>query len=204
MKTKIETVIWDLGNVLIKWDQRNLYRKIFESEEKMEWFLENICTMDWNEQQDAGRTWAAGVELLVAQYPEYEAEITAFDTRWAEMLDGPIEGSAAILRQLKTANQHRLYALTNWSAEKFPTALERFDFLQLFEGILVSGAEGIKKPDPKIYQLLLNRYDINPVTSVFIDDSLKNIKAAQAMGIHDIHFQSAKQLYKDLEKYGVL
>jgi len=204
MKRNIETVIWDLGNVLIKWDPRNLYRKIFDKEETMEWFLEEICTMDWNEAQDGGRTWAEGIRLLVAQYPDYTKEINAYHARWEEMLGGSIEGSAAILRHLKENNSHRLYALTNWSAETFPIALETFDFLQLFEGILVSGAENLKKPDPKIYHLLLDRYHINPATAVFIDDSLRNIKAARAIGINAIHFKSAEQLNQELTEYGVL
>ncbi len=204
MKRTIETVIWDLGNVLIKWDPKNLYRKIFEEEEKMNWFLNEVCTMDWNEAQDAGRTWKEGIQLLVAKHPDYTKEINAYWDRWEEMLGGPIEGSAHILRSMKKKGNHRLYALTNWSAETFPIALETFDFLQLFEGILVSGAENLKKPDPKIYQLLLDRYQINPETAVFIDDSLRNIKAARAIGINAIHFESAEQLSEELEAYGVL
>ncbi len=204
MKRTIETVIWDLGNVLIKWDPKNLYRKIFDDEEKMDWFLSEVCTMDWNEAQDGGRTWKEGIQLLVAAYPDYTKEINAYWDRWEEMLGGAIEGSAHILRSLKEKDSHRLYALTNWSAETFPIALETFDFLQLFEGILVSGAENLKKPDPKIYQLLLDRYQINPETAVFIDDSLRNIKAARAMGINAIHFESAEQLSTQLQAYGVL
>ena len=204
MKRNIETVIWDLGNVLIKWDPKNLYRKIFEEEEKMDWFLNEVCTMDWNEAQDGGRTWKEGIQLLVAEHPAYTKEINAYWDRWEEMLGGAIEGSATILQHLKEKNSHRLYALTNWSAETFPIALETFDFLQLFEGILVSGAENLKKPDPKIYQLLLDRYQINPATAVFIDDSLRNIKAAKAMGINTIHFTSAEQLSQELTDYGVL
>ena len=204
MKRTIETVIWDLGNVLIKWDPKNLYRKIFDDEEKMDCFLSEVCTMDWNEAQDGGRTWKEGIQLLVAAYPDYTKEINAYWDRWEEMLGGSIEGSAHILRSLKEKDSHRLYALTNWSAETFPIALETFDFLQLFEGILVSGAENLKKPDPKIYQLLLDRYQINPETAVFIDDSLRNIKAARAMGINAIHFESAEQLSTQLQAYGVL
>ncbi len=203
MNPSIETIIWDLGNVLIKWNPKNLYRTIFDTEEKVDWFLSNICTSDWNEQQDAGRTWEEGTNLLIQQYPEYETQILAYWKRWKETLVGVISGSEKILRTLKAQNTHRLYALTNWSAETFPIARERYDFLQLFEGILVSGEEYLKKPDPKIYQLLLDRYQINPHTSIFIDDSERNVKGAQALGIHAIHFQHPGQLQRDLAGYGV-
>ena len=204
MKATIETIIWDLGNVLIKWDPKQLYRTIFDTEEEVNWFLENICTHDWNEQQDAGRTWAEGTQLLIDQYPEHEEAILAYWKRWPETLVGRISGSEQILRTLKSQNTHRLYALTNWSAETFPVAQKRYDFLQLFEGILVSGEEKLKKPDPKIYQLLLDRYSIDPATALFIDDSEKNILGAQALGIHTIHFKYPQQLKRELEGYGVM
>lgn len=203
MKPVIETIIWDLGNVLIKWDPKYLYRQIFETEEKVNWFLSNICTLDWNEQQDAGRTWAEGIRILVDQYPEYEEEINAYWNQWEQTLVGVLTGSEKILRALKEKNNHRLYALTNWSAETFPIALERYDFLQLFEGILVSGEEKLKKPDPKIYQLLLDRYQINPSTALFIDDSERNVKGAQAVGLEAIHFKHPTQLLRELTEYSV-
>jgi len=204
MKAPIESIIWDLGNVLIKWDPRFLYRKIFDTEEQVDWFLNNICTLDWNEQQDAGRTWEEGTRLLIKQYPEHEEAILAYWKRWKETLVGVISGSEAMLRTLKEQNNYRLYALTNWSAETFPIALERYDFLQLFEGILVSGDEKLKKPDPRIYQLLLDRYNIDPTTSVFIDDSERNIIGAQALGINTVHFKHPKQAKRELATYGVL
>jgi len=203
MNTPIKTIIWDLGNVLIKWDPRFLYRQIFDTEEQVNWFLTNICTSDWNEQQDAGRTWEEGTSLLIQQYPEHEQAIMAYWTRWKETLVGVISESETMLRRLKEQNNYRLYALTNWSAETFPVALERYDFLQLFEGILVSGEEKLKKPDPKIYQLLLDRYDIEPTTSVFIDDSEKNIRGAQVLGINTVHFKHPKQAKRELEAYGI-
>lgn len=200
----INTVIFDLGGVLIDWNPRYLYRKIFDSEEKMEWFLKEICNSDWNEQQDAGRTLEEATRVLVAEYPEYQSEISAYYGRWTEMLGGTISGTVDILKTLKSANQHRIYALTNWSAETFPYALQQFEFLQWFEGILVSGVEKVKKPDPKIYHLILDRYQIDPSTAVFIDDSKKNVLGSESVGLKAIQFDSPVQLERELKDLRVL
>jgi len=201
---QIETIIFDFGAVLIDWEPRRLYRKIFDNENDMEEFLTKICTHDWNVQQDAGRTLEDATNLLVKKHPKFKSEIEAFYGRWEEMLGGPIQSTVDILELLQKRNTHRLYGLTNWSAETFPIALRDYYFLQYFEGILVSGVEKLIKPDPEIYKLILERYDINPKTAIFIDDSEKNVKGAEACGIKGIHFKSGEQLKKDLEKLGVL
>jgi len=203
MSTTIDTVIFDLGGVLIDWNPKYLYKKIFSDEEEMEYFLKEICTPHWNELQDGGRPIAEATDILLQQHPKYTEQIKAFYGRWTEMLGGPIDGTVEILKQLKAANTHRIYALTNWSAETFPIALERYDFLQLFEGILVSGTEHLKKPDPKIYELILKRYDIKGQHAVFIDDNLRNIKASIECGIHGIHFTSPEQLKVDLKTFEI-
>ncbi len=195
---QIETIIFDFGGVLIDWNPRYMYRKIFDDEARMEYFLKHICTSDWNEEQDAGRSMAEGTRIAIAAHPEWETEIRAFYGRWEEMLGGAIEGTVNILRKLHADGKYRLIGLTNWSAETFPVAQERFDFLQLFEGILVSGAEKIRKPNPKIYELVLERYTIDASKAIFIDDNLRNVKAARASGISSIHFQSVEQLEEDL------
>lgn len=200
----IETVIFDLGNVLINWDRKNLYRKIFKDEDKMNYFLDNVATMDWNEQQDAGRLWSVATDILVRQHPAFEPEIRAYFDRWTEMLDGAIEGTVEILKEFHESKRYRLYALTNWSDELFHHAIERFEFLELFEGIVVSGREFMKKPDLRIYHLTLNRYNIEAETAVFIDDSQRNIDAAKQLNIHGIHFKSPEQLRKDLELMDIL
>ena len=200
----IETVIFDLGNVLINWDRKNLYRKIFKDEDKMNYFLDNVATMDWNEQQDAGRLWSVATDILVRQHPAFEPEIRAYFDRWTEMLDGAIEGTVEILKEIHESKRYRLYALTNWSDELFHHAIERFEFLELFEGIVVSGREFMKKPDLRIYHLTLNRYNIKAETAVFIDDSQRNIDAAKQLNIHGIHFKSPEQLRKDLELMVIL
>lgn len=203
MTTIIDTVIFDLGGVLVDWNPERLYKKIFKEEEEMKYFLSEICSPDWNEEQDAGRSLEDATNLLLEQFPKYSEEIKAYYGRWTEMLGGAIAGTVKILQELKTANTHKIYALTNWSAETFPVALELFDFLQLFEGILVSGKEKLKKPDHRIYQLILERYKINASNAIFIDDNLRNIKAAIECGIHGIHFNNPEQLKVDLAAYGI-
>lgn len=200
---KIETIIFDLGNVLIDWEPRRLFRKIFADEEEMEYFLKNICTSEWNVQQDKGRTLAAATQILVEKYPNYTTEIEAFYGRWEEMLGGAIQPTVDILEELYHAKTHRIYALTNWSAETFPVALRDFPFLKYFEGILVSGDEKMIKPQQEIYKLMCSRYKINPATAIFIDDSLANIKGCEDFGMKGIHFQSATQLKEELRQLGI-
>lgn len=201
---KIETIIFDLGNVLIKWDPKRVYRTIFETEAQVDKFLAEICTMEWNEQQDAGRPIAEANRILIEKHPSYQTEIEAYYGRWTEMLGGEITGTVEILASIKAARKFRLYALTNWSAETFPEALKRYEFLQYFKEILVSGKEGIKKPHAEIYELALSRFGIDPSTAIFIDDSAKNVAGAEAVGIQAIHFQSPEQLKEDLVKLGIL
>ena len=201
---KIETVIFDLGNVLIKWDPKRVYRTIFDTEAEVVQFLNEICTGDWNEQQDAGRPIAEANRILIEQFPEWKSEIEAYYGRWTEMLGGSIEGTVAILEELKESKVCQLYALTNWSAETWPEALKRFEFLQHFKEILVSGREGMKKPSAEIYKLALSRFGIDPTTAIFIDDSLKNVKGAEAVGIQAFHFTSPATLRTQLTNLGLL
>ena len=200
----INTIIFDLGGVLIDWNPNYVFDQIFDSEERKRYFFENICTSDWNEQQDAGRSLQEGTEMLVAQHPEWEHEIRAYYGRWREMLGGPIDDTVDILKQIKAADSHRLYALTNWSAETFPIAQELYDFLNWFEGIVVSGVEKTRKPFAGFYQILLDRYRVDPAKAIFIDDNFRNVKAASSLGIHGIHFQSATQLKKELKDRNIL
>src|SRR5436305_1684034 len=152
-----KTIVFDFGGVLINWDRRHLYRKIFDDEAEMEWFLANVCTMDWNLRQDEGRPFADAVKLLQKDHSKYTNHIEAFHTRWQEMLNGPIEETVEILRELKQKG-YTIYGLTNWSAETFPVALGLFEFLHTLDGIVVSGVEKMVKPNPAIFELLLKRY----------------------------------------------
>ncbi len=198
--TGINTIIFDLGGVLIDWNPNYVFHKdYFESQEQRDYFFNNICTADWNERQDAGYPIAKATEEKLAEFPEWERPIRDFYGRWTEMLGGPIHATVDIFRELKQNSDLKFYALTNWSAETFPIALERFDFLQWFDGRVVSGEEKMRKPFPKFYQLLLNRYNVKPGEALFIDDSLRNVKAAKKLGINSIHFHSSEQLRSDLQ-----
>ena len=199
----IDTVIFDLGNVLINWDPRHLYRKLFGQDvEGMERFLADVCPPHWNEQQDAGRTWEEGIKQAVALHPEQEMLIRAYRERWDEMLGGVISESVAVLDQLRKGDI-RLFALTNWSHETFPMALQRYEFLSWFRGILVSGQERLIKPDPAIFRLLLSRFDIDAARAVFIDDNIRNVEGARHVGLHALHFTDAQRMRLDLRALGL-
>ncbi|RYY63452.1 MAG: HAD family phosphatase, partial [Chitinophagaceae bacterium] len=163
-----------------------------------------ICTSDWNEEQDAGRSLQEATELLVQRHPEWKEPIEAFYGRWEEMLGGPIQPTVEIFRRLKESERYQLYALTNWSSETFPVALERYDFLHWFRGRVVSGEEKMRKPAPAFYQLILDRFGLDPATTLFIDDNKRNVDAAAAMGIQCIWFRSPEQLEQELRKHNVL
>jgi 2-haloacid dehalogenase len=193
----IDTVIFDLGGVLVDWNPRNLYRKLFDDEKSMERFLADVCTSEWNEQQDAGRPFSVATAMLRARYPEHAELIDAFWLRWEETLGDANDETIALLVELKTRGL-RLYALTNWSHETFPVARRRFPFLDQFEGIVVSGEEKLIKPDPAIYQRLLQRYHVEPTRALYIDDAHKNVLAAEALGMHAWHFRDARGLRKHL------
>ena len=204
MLNNITAVIFDLGGVLIDWNPKYLYKKIFSSEEETDQFLSLICTSDWNETQDEGRSLTEGTDILVKQFPEYEKEIRAYYDRWEEMLGGVIEETLDILRLLKAKDHLSLYALTNWSAETIPIALKRFDFFDLFDGIVVSGEEKMRKPSEKFYRLILDRYHLSARDTLFIDDNLRNIEGAKSVGLHTIHFNSPGQLRQELDtEYGL-
>lgn len=200
----IKYVIFDLGGVLIDWNPEYLYQKVFKGEEeKMQYFLQEVCSPAWNMEQDAGRSLTEGTQLLVDIHPEYEKEIRMYYGRWEEMLRGEIKSTVMILNELKSLHKVKLYALTNWSAETFPIALNRFEFLNYFEGTVVSGDEKVRKPYKKIYEILLSRFDLKPQYCVFIDDSLENVKGAEKLGINGIHYKNSEQLRKDLELFNL-
>jgi 2-haloacid dehalogenase len=196
---KIDTIVFDLGGVLIDWNPDYVYKNIFPDEEERKWFYKNICTADWNEEQDAGRSLQDATDLLVKKFPEHETNIRAYYGRWEEMLGGPIHETVEVLHHLKNKTGIRLFALTNWSAETFPVALDRYDFLHWFEGRLVSGEEKMRKPFKEIYELLVARFNINPHQAIYIDDNFRNLIPAKELGFHTIHFQSPQQFKKELQ-----
>ncbi|MGK0363363.1 MAG: 2-haloacid dehalogenase [Saprospiraceae bacterium] len=203
-KMKRTTILFDLGGVLIDWNPRYVFKHYFDDSKKMEWFLEKVCDSDWNEEQDAGRPLAEATAMKVAEFPEWETEIRAFYGRWEEMLGESIDGSVDILRSVRDNPNLRLYALTNWSAETFPVAQKRFEFLQWFEGIVMSGEEKTRKPFTDIYQIVIDRFGVNPVETIFIDDNLRNCQAAEAMGFNVIHFISPENTRTKLAEFQVV
>jgi 2-haloacid dehalogenase len=203
-KITIKTIIFDLGGVLIDWNPEYLYLDIFGGDRvKMNAFFEHVCTMDWNENQDAGYPLAQATEDRIALFPEYEILIKKYYGQWEEMLGEAISGSVQVLKKLIDNPKFRVVALTNWSAETFPVALKRFDFLHWFEGIVVSGTEKTRKPYSEIYQITLDRFNIDPSEALFIDDNLRNIKGAKALGINGIHFSTPEELIKDLNNFKI-
>lgn len=196
------TAVFDVGNVLVRWDPFRVYREMIPDEAKRNWFLRNVCTSAWNLEQDRGRSWEEGIALLVASHPEWEAQIRAYDERWHEAVPGMIEDSVAVLEELK-ARGERVYGITNFSREKWAECLIRFPFLQSFDGVIVSAHERVIKPDPAIYRILFERYDLTPQDCIFIDDSAKNIETARALGMKGIHFVEPIDLRAELARHGI-
>jgi 2-haloacid dehalogenase len=192
-----QTIVFDLGGVLIDWDPRRLYRKLLPDETAIDRFLQTVCTSEWNAQQDAGQPFAEGVAQLSGRWPEHAGLIEAYHTRWIEMIGGPMPETVAILGALRE-RRFPLYALTNWSTETFPLVRDQYDFLNWFAGIVVSGEEKLIKPHPSIFRLLLDRYDLTPDQTVFIDDSPANVEAARKLGIDAIPFTCASALRQAL------
>jgi 2-haloacid dehalogenase len=201
---KIDTIIFDLGGVLIDWNPEYVYLDVFNGDrKKMQWFFDNICTSDWNENQDAGYPMAKATEERIALFPEHEDLIKLFYGRWVDMLGDAIVETVEILDKLIQSNNYKIIALTNWSHETFPIALNRFEFLHWFEGIVVSGEEQTRKPFAEIYNITLERYNINAKNAIFIDDNLRNIEAANELGINGIHFKNANLLRNQLNEYNI-
>ncbi len=199
----VTSVIFDLGGVLIDWNPRYLYRQLIADEVVMEQFLADVCSPEWNARLDAGHSWADEIESLAARHPEQRELIVAYRARWSEMVAGAIDETVQVLAELRR-RPVGLYALSNWSAETFPLARERFDFLGWFDGILLSGEIGICKPDPRIFRQLIERYGLEPARTVFVDDLLRNVEAADQQGMAALKFRNAAELRSELVSLGLL
>lgn len=200
---KIETIIFDLGGVLVDWNPEYVYLNEFNGDrKKMQWFFDNICTSSWNEEQDGGYLMADATDERINLFPKYKKLIKMFYGRWEEMLKGEIKGTVEILHKLKR-KKYKLIALTNWSSETFPVAVKKFKFLKLFDGIVVSGKVKMLKPFPEIYNYTLKKYGLIANKSIFIDDRISNVDGAIKCGIHGIQFVSPKNLIIALKKYGI-
>jgi 2-haloacid dehalogenase len=199
---KPNTVVFDVGNVLLRWDPRNLYRKVFADETQMEWFLSTVCTSQWNIEQDRGRDWEEAVALLVKDHPDHEIPIRAFHDRWEETVSGVIDDNVALLARLRQAGVPN-FCITNFSSPKFSLSQKLYPFLAGFDGVIVSGDERLLKPEPEIYNLLLDRYGLKAEDCIFIDDSKANIEGARAVGMHAIHYLEPMDLAAELRRYGI-
>jgi 2-haloacid dehalogenase len=196
-------VVFDLGGVLIDWDPRHLYRKLFADEAEMERFLAEVTSQAWNLEQDRGRPFAEAIAELTRQHPDRAELIEAFWSRWPEMLGEPHQETVDVLADLRTTGI-RLLALTNWSAETFPVAVPRYPFLAWFEAVIVSGEVRMVKPDPAIFRLLIDRHGLEPAQTVLIDDSIANVEAAGALGFRAVRYTDAAALRRDLGAMGLL
>jgi len=202
-KLAADTVIFDIGGVLIDWNPRHLYRQLFDDETTMERFLAEVCSPEWNEQQDAGRSWHEAISELLVRFPRQASLVRAYRERWEEMLGGALAETVVVLDELRLRGV-RLFALTNWSHDTFVIARQRYAFLQWFEDIVVSGTEGLIKPDPAIFRLLLKRGAIDPARAVYIDDTVRHVDAAKALGMRGLLFQDAATLRRELSSMGLL
>lgn len=195
---RIDTIVFDLGGVLVDWNPRYLYRKLIQDEAKIEEFLRDVCNHEWNEQQDAGRSFGVAIAERIRDFPQYESWFRAYHERWSEMLGGTFAESVDVLQKLRESGQYRIYALSNWSAETFPMARARFDFFKNFDGILISGEEKMVKPQLSFFRLLETRYGVVPERSVFIDDLERNLIPAREIGYRTIHVSDPAKIAESL------
>jgi 2-haloacid dehalogenase len=199
----VDAAVFDLGGVLIDWNPRHLYRRLFDGDvEGMERFLADVCSPAWNAHQDAGRSWDEAIAEAVAAHPEHADLIRAFRERWAEMLGGALTDTVEILAELRD-HQVPLFALTNWARDTYLIAQERYPFLEWFKQVIVSGREGMAKPSPAIFHLMLQRCGLSAGSTLFIDDSIRNVEAASRVGLNAILYRDARQLRMDLAGFGL-
>jgi len=197
-QNKKPAIIFDIGGVLVDWNPTYLYRQMFEEDEaELDYFLTVVCSPEWNAKQDAGHSFSEAIAERIKIFPEYTPYIRAYYTRWEEMVKGEITSTVNILSALRDKGYH-LYALSNWSAETYPLIYRRFEFLNWFDEVVISGQVKMAKPDPAIFKLLLRRINRQAQQCLFIDDSEQNILAASRLGFQTIHFSSSGRLYSDL------
>jgi 2-haloacid dehalogenase len=204
MTSHIKAIIFDFGNVLIEWNPRYVYNRYFPNDpEGIERFFKEVDFMGWNARQDKGRTFKEGVADLSRRFPHYAHLIQAYHDNWKDSIGVAYWGTVEIMKQLKQMG-YSLYGLSNWSAETFPYARAKYDFFDLLDDMVISGAVGYVKPEPEIYHILLEKIGRPARECLFIDDSLPNIHQANTMGFVTIQFQSSEKLKTDLENLGIL
>lgn len=196
----IKNIIFDFGGVLVDWNPHYLFDAYFNDEEKCNYFIENVCNTEWNAQMDKGKPFEVAVKERIAVFPEFEEAIRLYQSEWMKTMGEEIPGMYELIKSLKENGFPVIYGLTNWSAETFPPVREKYEIFSLIDHIVCSGEEKLLKPDPKIYQTLLERYNLKAEESVFIDDNINNVKGAIDMGMESIRFVNAEQLQKDLNE----
>ena len=204
MTTNIQAIIFDFGNVLVEWNPRHVYRRYFPNDDEgMERFLHEVSFMDWNAQQDKGRTFADGVAELSEQFPHHAELIQAYHDNWQDSIGEAYHGTIELLKRLKTAG-YPIYGLSNWSAETFPYARDKYDFFNMLDDMVISGEVGSIKPEPEIFEILLGKIGKPANQCLFIDDAPANIEQARRMGFAAIRFESAEQLERELKHLDLL
>lgn len=199
----LQAVVFDVGGVLLDWSPEYLYRRLIPDKGERRRFLTEVCSPEWNLAQDAGRTWGEAVAELTTRFPEQEDLIAAYDRNWEEMVAGAFDDTVELLEDLRREDL-AVYGLTNFSAEKWSIAVEQWPFLGTFDGVVVSGEEGVTKPDPRIYQILLDRFELEPGATFYVDDQLQNVEQARVLGLQAELFRDADTLRRQLSTRGVL
>jgi len=201
----IDAVVFDVGGVLIDWDPRHLYRKVFLNDDRMETFLSQVCTPAWHAQHDLGVPFSTSIPAHVMGYPEWAEEIRAWGDRFEEMWKGPVPGSVEVFAALRASdNRVPIYAATNWGSENWRLAKTLFPFLSWFDGELVSASVGLLKPDPRFFALLVRRFQLTPSSTLYIDDNAENVKEASVTGFAVCHFTTAHRLARRLEDLALI
>ncbi len=201
--SSVDTVIFDVGNVLVHWNPRFLYEKLITDKQELEYFLSEVITMQWHTEHDRGRSFEEGVAILSKQFPEYGDWIGAYNDRWDETIGGPIVGSVQILDHLKNSDVP-VYGLTNFNEPKWNEFKKKYKFISMLDDVVVSGREKMVKPDPRLFQLTLDRFDLEPSTTLFIDDNVMNVQAASKLGMKTHQFISPTALARDMRQYGLV
>jgi len=195
----IKNIIFDFGGVLTDWNPHYLYDDYFKNQEKSDWFVKNICNSEWNSELDCGKPFSTAIAERIAQFPEYEVPIRMYQIEWMKSMGGEIPGMCEFIKSLKENGFPVIYGLTNWSAETFPVVRERYHIFQLIDHIVVSGVEKMMKPNPLLYKILLERYNLKAEECLFIDDNQINVDAAINVGMHSIRFEGLEKLKEDLK-----
>lgn len=198
-------IVFDFGNVLVCWKPERMFVDYFQGDDASYWyFWRHVCPLEWRNRIDAGEDISTCIAEQQRLFPEYADAISCYDTKWGEALTGEVEGMYEVVKELQ-AKGYDVYGLTNWSMETFPQARDRFPILQLIDRYIVSGDVHLVKPDSRIFQLLLDRFELRPQETIFIDDNEDNVAAAIQVGLHGIHFTTAENLKKELKnQYDIL